>query len=124
MPRNRQTRGGTQKWCSNCQEITVCSAVSPSSLGYQSGQRFFNEDHTDIHWFRRGQVCLQCGRKWVSAEVDEDFLNELTELRDALREVKENAEGYVAESGKAMKSLEKLSKSLSILRALRIYKRQ
>jgi hypothetical protein len=120
----RNTQGGTQKYCPECERITVCRAVSPSTLGYQSGQRFYKTDHTDIQWFRRGLVCNDCGHEWLTAEVQEEFLNELTELRDALQEVKENAENYVAESGKAMKSLEKLSKSLSILRALNIYKRQ
>ena len=41
-----------------------------------------------------------------------------------MRDIKANAEAYARESGKASKSLAKLSESLSVLRALKVYKGQ
>jgi len=49
-------------------------------------------------------------------------LDELVELRNALRDIKENAETYVKESERASKSLSKLGESLEVLRALKIYR--
>jgi hypothetical protein len=104
--------------------VQVCAAVNPSSLGESSGQRWYRKDHTDIQWFRRGLVCKECGDEWLTAELPEGFLDELVELRDALKEIKQNAEMYVKESDKASVSLRKLSSSLSVLRALKSYKTQ
>jgi len=122
MSRNGQ--GGTQKWCPNCESIQVCTAVNPSQLGEQSGQRWYKPDHADIQWFRRGLICQQCQNEWLTAEVEERFLSELVELRDALKEIKTHAEAYVKESQKAGQSLTKLSSSLSVLRALKVYRDQ
>lgn len=120
----RTNQGGTQKWCPECGDIQVCAAVNPSQLGHESGQRWYKSEHSDIRWFRRGQICQSCGHEWLSAEVPEEFLDELVELRNALREIKENAEEYVKESDRASKSLGKLSESLKVLRALKVYKAQ
>lgn len=120
----RTAQGGTQKWCPECDEIQVCAAVNPSQLGYESGQRWYKSEHSDIRWFRRGLICQHCQHEWLSAEVPEEFLDELVELRDALSTIKANAEAYVKESDRASKSLAKLSESLGVLRALKIYKAQ
>lgn len=120
MPRVAQ--GGTQIWCPECEEVRVCAAVNPSTLGNPSGQRWYKQRHVDIQWFRRGRICQTCGHQFLTAEVNEQFLDELVELRDALREIKSNAEAYVKQSSAAAKSLAKLSQSLSVLRALKIYK--
>lgn len=121
---SRVAQGGTKKWCPSCREVFVCAAVNPSQLGYDSGQRWYQPKHSDIQWFRRGLVCQNCGNEWPSAEVHGDFVHELVELRTALREIKANAEAFAKESGRASKTLAKLSKSLGILRALKIYKGQ
>lgn len=120
----RVPQGGTKKWCPKCQTVTVCAAVNPSQLGESSGQRRYRRDHSDIRWFRRGLVCKKCDHQWLSAEVPENFIGELVELRNALREIKTNAEVYAQESEQASKSLAKLSKALSVLRALKVYKSQ
>lgn len=120
----RVRQGGTQMYCSSCERVTVCKAFSPSSLGYRSGQRWFHAKHPDIQWFRRGRECLECFHRFATAEVDENFLDELVELRDALKDVKSNAEEYAKQSGAAAKSLDQLNKSLKVLRALKIYKSQ
>lgn len=98
--------------------------MNPSQLGVESGQRWQRNDHSDIRWFRRGLVCKKCEHEWLSAEVPEDFLDELVELRNALSDIKTNAETYAKESDRASKSLAKLSEALSVLRALKVYKRQ
>jgi len=122
MSRNGQ--GGTQKWCPTCESTQVCAAVNPTQLGERSGQRWYKPDHDDIQWFRRGLICQNCGSEWLTAEVEEKFLTELVELRNALKEIKKNAEAYAKESEKAGQSLTKLSESLNVLRALKIYKKQ
>lgn len=122
MSRNGQ--GGTQKWCPTCESIQVCTAVNPSQLGARSGQRWYKTEHSDINWFRRGLVCQKCDSQWLTAEIEEKFLDELMELRDALKEIKQHAEAYAKESAKAGKSLVKLSESLSVLQALKVYKMQ
>lgn len=118
----RNTQGGTQIYCPHCKVVTVCKAINPSYFGEGSGQRWSRVDHNDIQWFRRGRVCLDCGAQFLTAELDEEFVTELVELRDALSEIKKNSEAYISESKAAAKSLEKLSNSLDILRALRIYR--
>jgi len=60
----------------------------------------------------------------LSAELREDFLSELTELREALGRIKQNAERYVAEATSASGALTELTNSLEVLRALKIYKSQ
>ena len=72
--------------------------------------------------FRRVRLCQDCEQTFVTAEVDEDFLDELVELRNALSEIKGHAEQYSKESAAASKSLDRLSKSLSVLKALKVYK--
>ena len=120
----RNSQGGTQKWCPECKDVRVCAAVNPSQLGAKSGQRWYRRDHSDIQWFRRGLVCQTCQHESLSAELPEDFVDELVELRDALRDIKENAEAYAKESAKASKSLTKLSEALNVLRALKVYQQQ
>lgn len=120
----RATQGGTKKWCPDCKSVQVCTAVNPSSLGYKSGQRWYRRDHSDIQWFRRGLICQRCGKEWLTAELPEEFLDELVELRNALKEVKLNAESYIKEAESASARLNKLSTSLAVLRALKVYKNQ
>ncbi len=120
----RLKRDGTQKWCPKCGEITVCKAVNPSRIAGESGQRWYKIVHRDICWFRRGLICKSCGHEWLTAEIKEKFLDELVELRNALKEIKDNAEQYIKESDRASKSLKKLSSSLGSLRALKVYKEQ
>lgn len=119
----RTAQGGTQIYCPQCERVRVCKAINPSYIAYESGQRWSRTDHTDINWFRRGRECLICGHEFLTAELDENFVTELVELRDALSEIKRNAEAYTKESAAAATSLEKLTKSLSVLRALNIYKK-
>lgn len=123
---SKPATGGTSMYCKKCEELTVCKAVEPRavipSLSY--GRRFYKKEHKDVHWFRRGRECLTCGHLFLSAEVREDFLTELAELRDALGTLKKHAEGYKAQSEKAAESLTALTESLDVLSALDIYRNQ
>jgi hypothetical protein len=113
--------GGTKMWCPSCEDIKVCRAIPLTNLGMTRGQRWYSPAHPDLNWFRRGRECLECGESFVTAEVREDFLDELMELRNALGEIKLNAEQYIKESSAASKSLAKLSNALQVLRALNLY---
>jgi len=121
----RVTKGGTDMFCPSCQQVTTCKAVPAAQVTYEPSdyaQRRHYLKHDDINWFQRGRECLSCGHQFVTAEVDIGFLDELVELRGALSEIKANAETYIKESSAASQSLVKLSESLSVLRALKVYK--
>lgn len=112
-------------WCPNCKSITTCKAIPGASVTYSAGdyaQRWHHNTHSDLNWFQRGRECLVCEHTFLTGEMNLQYLFELAELRDALTEIKANAEAYAAESKKAAGSLNKLSESLKVLRALTIYK--
>ena len=113
--------GGTLMHCPCCENITECKAIPPGSIGEKTGQRWHRTDHTDINWFRRARQCLTCEECFITAEIDEKFLAELVELRNALGNIKLHAEQYAKESNAAAKSLNKLSNSLKVLKALNLY---
>lgn len=115
--------GGTKMHCPGCDKTTVCAAVPLTQLGEKSGQRWHRTDHRDIQWFRRGRECQSCGCQFITSEIDEEFIDELVELRDALGAIKKNAEKYSKEAAQASATLDELSKSLKILKALKIYKK-
>lgn len=121
----RIQKGGTDMYCPACKQITTCKAW-PAALitgdPKDYGQKMTYTKHRDINWFQRGRECLSCHHDFITEEVDIEFLEELVELRDALSSIKSNAETYIQESTAASKSLSKLSESLSVLRALKVYK--
>jgi hypothetical protein len=107
--------------CPYCRSVRVCEAISTTQLGKPSGQRWYRKGHEDLQWFRRGRRCQTCQKPFVTAEVDEDFLDELVELRTALAQIKANAEVYVKEAKVASEALNRLTAALGGLRALKIY---
>jgi len=114
--------GGTQMHCPKCKKIRVCKAIPLNEIGHKVGQRWYKTDHPDINWFRRGRQCLTCYNCFVTSEVNEKFINELVELRDALSEIKKHSEQYIEESKQTSTTLEKLTESLGVLQALKLYK--
>jgi hypothetical protein len=114
-------QGGTTKWCPNCKALRVIESSNPSSLGRSSVQTKYRPNHEDIQYFQRALRCRTCGRRWLSAELPERFIDELVKLRNADRDREKNAEAYSKESENAAKILASLRKSLSDLRALNIY---
>lgn len=95
----KNQQGGTQKWCPTCKAVRVVRRLAPSSLCPIPDQRVYRQESEDIHYFRRGQQCLNCYRSWVSAEVPETLIHELIGLRNELRDIKETAEAHSKESG-------------------------
>ena len=123
---SRVASGGTDMWCPKCGTIRTCKAVPTKEVNWwlKSGQRWYRNDHDDVRWFRRGRRCLTCDHKFLTAEATEELIEELIELRNALRSIKSNTEKYVKQSNTAAKSLKKLNESLAALRALKIYEKQ
>jgi hypothetical protein len=118
--------GGTEMWCSKCKKLTICKAVSPREIypTLPSSRRFYKTAHEDVHFFRRGRICLVCNHKFLSAESSEMFLHELVELRDALAVIKQDTEQYLKDAETTAASLSSLNDSLSKLRALKVYQKQ
>lgn len=117
--------GGTDMWCPQCKEIKTCRAIPGAQVSYNTGdyvQRRYHSTHQDLNWFQRGRECLSCKHKFLTGEMNLRYLFELAELRDSLSEIKTHAEAYAKESTKAAASLKKLTESLKVLRALKIYK--
>jgi len=108
--------------CPECKEIQVCRAIPPGELAAESGQRWHRIGHEDVSWFRRGRECLACGNEWLTAELPEDLVDELIDLRNALADVKANAEEYIKSSQGAAEALSALAGSLDVLRSLRSYR--
>ena len=82
------SKGGTDMYCPDCKKITTCKAVPAAQVTLDASdyaQRKYYTKHADINFFQRGRECLSCGHEFVSGEVDLGFLQELIELRDALR---------------------------------------
>ena len=75
--------GGTEIYCPNCKSNQICKAHPPSYLGEGRERRLEIETHSDIHWFRRARECLTCGHAFLTGELDEAFIKELVDLRNA-----------------------------------------
>ena len=110
--------------CPQCRKTRVCAAIPTTALGEPSGQRWYRVGHDDIVWFRRGRHCLTCGHEWLTAELPEELVDELVELRKALADVKRHAETYVTQAKSAASALDDLTDSLAILRALDVYEHE
>ncbi len=117
----RTAQGGTKLWCPHCRVVRVCEAKNPGTMGKPIGQRWYRQGHADIQWFRRGRICRTCFQSFFTAELDEGAIEELVQLRDALKDVKAKAEAYLKQASAAATSIDQLSSSLSALRALQIY---
>lgn len=89
-----------------------------SKVGEGSGQRFYKTDHEDLQYFRRFRRCENCYNEFETAEVEEKFLREIVKLRTALADIKLNAAAYQEDAKKTAEKLDKLSKSLAVLKAL------
>ena len=112
-------RSPAKMYCTTCEDITPCRSVNFSEFGLENDRRFYKVDHSDIQWFRRLRVCDDCASDFVTAEVDERFLDELVKLREALCDIRENALEYEADAKKAAATLSKLTSSLKLLKALK-----
>ena len=80
------TKGGLSIFCPTCQTFSVCAAISPHMLGLSKARRWKNINHSDIQWFRRARECRVCKHRFTTAEINEELLNEIVELRERLAE--------------------------------------
>lgn len=44
--------------------------------------------YADINYFRRDRACEECGKEFSTVEIDENFLNEIADLRDLFHHMK------------------------------------
>ncbi len=111
-------------YCTECDDEATCSAIPVPKVTQNSDDYVQSQKYPEygIPIFQRGRECQTCGHTWVSAELPLSFVEELIELRDALADLKANAESYARESAEAAKSLSRLSESLRSLRALQMYR--
>lgn len=79
--------GGMKLYCPNCKMIRTCTAVNPTVLGHDRGQHWSSSEYPDIHWFRRARIC-DCGYDFLTAEIDENFIDELVELRKSVERMR------------------------------------
>lgn len=121
----RTAKGGTEMYCGYCKTLTTCKAISVAQITGNSidyAQHFHSTKYIDLNWFQRGRECLSCGTEFTTAEIDKDILDELIKLRDAIGDITANVDTYMNESKSASQSLKKLTSSLGVLRALKLYK--
>src|SRR4051812_10648424 len=111
-------RSAAGLWCPHCEEYHPCRSVNPSELFEKSGRRFEMTEASDVKFFRRFRICENCDEHFETSEVETHFLSELVKLRNALKDIKDNAVAYEADANKAAARLKKLSKSLALLKAL------
>ncbi len=71
-----------QFYCPRCERLRPTRVLTPTAVGQPSAQRWFDEDHRDIQWYRRCRECQLCGLKFLTAEIEEFLLEELAQLRD------------------------------------------
>ena len=120
----KTSSGGTNMWCPNCKSIRTCRAVPGAQVTLDAddyAQRRYHSEHSDLNWFQRGRECLTCGFRFLTGEIRLRYLFELVELRNALADLKQNAEQYLEQSAEASATLNALNKSLGVLKALRLY---
>jgi transcriptional regulator NrdR family protein len=72
---------GTQIFCPNCKSVRICRAVSTTELGKNSKQRVYVYGNDDLQLFRRGRECQSCFSQFLTAELEEKFVFELSTLR-------------------------------------------
>ena len=106
-------RAGTRIYCPGCKSFSVCKAVSPTNIGKPKARRWQRRDYQDIAWFRRARVCLHCGHKFLSAEVDEVFIEELVELRRRVAEKQKAAIGRIRRNAPWLKRNETIPLELA-----------
>lgn len=81
----KPVQGGTRLWCPSCKEYRSCRATDPGPMSCAYERRVSSTDHKDLHWFRRGRECQSCYCVFETAEVSEELIWELMDLRERKR---------------------------------------
>lgn len=61
-----------------------------------------------MHWFRRGRICRTCKKTFMTAEIEESYLEELSALRHELEKLNKQK----AQCVEISKSLKEFSDNL------------
>ena len=85
---SQSSKGGTEMWCPQCEELTICAAIPNAELGLISSQRIYKTNEPDLNWFRRSRECQDCYHEFVTAEIEEKFIDELCMMRKALADIR------------------------------------
>ena len=80
--------GGTEMWCPQCEDMTICAAIPIAD------QRVRSIDESDLHWFRRERQCQECFHDFITAEIEEKIIDELCEMRSALVDIRMQFDGF------------------------------
>ena len=80
-----ESGGGTQLWCSNCDEIQECKV-----LWYDNDSKgnFVNNEYSDLHFRQRPRECNKCGHLFDTYEINSSVIDELIELRKLMCSIK------------------------------------
>lgn len=78
------TSGGPLLNCPKCVQLTHCRSVPLTKAGENRARNLYFKAHDDVQWYRRARQCSICSTVFLTAEVDEKFLEELVALRQRL----------------------------------------
>jgi hypothetical protein len=106
-------------FCPRCETLAGCRVVTDGPQSDPPGN-YHSTESPDLQWLRRVRECRECGNRFVTAELGEDFIDELVRLRTALADFKRDAELYVAQSQATSESLSRLTRSMGALRSLKV----
>lgn len=82
------TSGGPLIYCPQCGELAHCRSVQlklaeNANIKLKARNIYFKAHH-DIQWYRRARQCSICSTVFITAEINEKFLDELVGLRNRL----------------------------------------
>ncbi len=72
---------GTKLFCPNCKDITVCKSVAAVLPGLINSHVSHDSAGDTFLWLRRNRMCKVCKLVFISAEISEEKLAELLELK-------------------------------------------
>ncbi len=80
------SKGGPKLHCPKCAALENCRSLKVSEPTLGRARALYYKHHKDIQWYRRRRRCNACNHSFLTAEVEERFLDELLELRNRLIE--------------------------------------
>ena len=87
-------KGGTVLYCSRCRRNSPCRRVPDHEWNRERACEksdvfgsCYSAGQPEIHYYRRPRQCLECGHRFITVELGEDYLAELTRYRTRLNEL-------------------------------------
>jgi len=71
--------GAEAFYCPSCRAVRSCDAVAVGQIGSAQPRRFIEEANPDSLWFRHVQMCRSCFYHFVTAEVSETQILEMSD---------------------------------------------